>query len=236
MAKITPLNNDLHRNMTVNLSKNYVHAKEQHLLPVVVHEFASAATEFPIVYVKNSETGQFQAVALFGFQPGENLYVGEERWEGIYVPACLRHYPLRLIDGPSAEDPFTVAIDEENALVGEGGEHRLFDDEGVETDFLKKSGESMVQYVESNRITQAFINILSENDLLVQKNLSVEIDNQPVSIGGIYTVDEQKLNELDDEKFMDIRKRGFLAPIYAQMVSLNQIPRLARQKVINQST
>ncbi len=230
MANITALNKELHRNMTISHSKNYAHAKDQHILPVVVHEFASLCVEFPIVYVKNSDTGQFQAVAVMGFEPGENLYVGENQWDGVYVPACLRNYPLRLVNDKNDGKSMMVAVDEESPLVGEGGDNRLFDDEGQDSEFLKKSGQSMIQYVESAEITKAFINLLSEADLLVQKNLSVEINSKPMSIGGIYTVDESKLNELSEEKFSDLRKRGFLGPLYAQMISLNQVPRLAQLK------
>jgi len=231
VAKITPLNKETHLNLTVDRSKNYAHVKGEHLLPVVVHEFSALCTEFPIVYVKNSATGQFQAVAVMGFETGENLFCGENAWQASYVPSCLQSYPFRFVNDQNDTKNMMIAFDEESALVGEGGEHRLFDDEGIETEYLKSRGASMMRHLEHSEVTKGFVNELSKLELLVQKNLNVDIDGKPVTIGGIYTVDEKKLNEMDADAFEDLRKRGFLAAIYAQMISINQVPRLAKLKI-----
>jgi len=231
VAKITPLNKETHLNLTVDRSKNYAHVKGEHLLPVVVHEFSALCTEFPIVYVKNSATGQFQAVAVMGFETGENLFCGENAWQASYVPSCLQSYPFRFVNDQNDTKNMMIAFDEESALVGEGGEHRLFDDEGIETEYLKSRGASMMRHLEHSEVTKGFVNELSKLELLVQKNLNVDIDGKPVTIGGIYTVDEKKLNELNADAFEDLRKRGFLAAIYAQMISINQVPRLAKLKI-----
>jgi hypothetical protein len=231
VAKITPLNKELHLNLTIDRSKNYAHAKGEHILPVVVHEFAALCTEYPIVYVKNADTGQFQAVAVVGFEPGENLFCGDDVWHGSYVPSCLQSYPLRFVNDQNDEKNLLIAIDEESDLVREGGENRLFDEKGVETEYLNNRAGNMMRHLESSEITKGFVNQLSKLELLVQKNLSVEIDGKPLTIGGIYTVDEKKLNELDAETFEDLRKHGFVAPIYAQMISVNQVPKLAKLKI-----
>ena len=231
MAKITILNKEVHRKLTVDPSKDYAHAKDQHILPVVVHEFTALCTEFPIVFVKNADTGQFQAVAVVGFEPGENLFCGKDTWHGSYVPTCLLSAPLKFVNDQNDPKNLLLAIDEESSLVSESGKHRLFDDEGAETEYLSNRGKSMMNYLKSGEITKGFLNLLSEYELLVQKNLTVEVDGKPITIGGIYTVEEKTLNELDSEQFENMRKRGFLAPLYAQMISLNQVPRLAKMKI-----
>ena len=60
-------------------------------------EFADAAVDFPIVFVKvASPQGEpeMTPVAVFGLTAGENLYVQGSSWRARYVPAMLRMYPF----------------------------------------------------------------------------------------------------------------------------------------------
>ena len=66
--------------------------------------------------------------------------------------------------------------------------------------------------------------------MLSAQTLTIEIDGEKRDINGIYLVDEKKLNELSDEDFLDLRKRGFLGPIFSSLTSMHQVNRLARVK------
>ncbi len=231
MAKITALNKETHRDITVSKAANYPHTHDHNIIPVAVHEFAQAAAEFPIIFVKNAETNDYEAAIMTGLTRGENLYAAGPEWPGIYVPACIRDYPLRLVKVDPEADNFVLAIDEESDLVGEGRDIRLFDAEGEQTDFTRRAGENLVSYLENQHFTRGFLKLLVDADLLVQRQLEFKIGSEPMKISGIYLIDQEKFNQLPEETFSDFRKRGLLAPIYAHLISLNQMPRLLRMRV-----
>ncbi len=231
MAKIIALNKEKHRNTTINQSTKYSHTKENNIIPVVVHEFGLACAEFPIVFIKNIKTNEFQSVVVTGLSPGENLYVGGDQWAGIYTPSVIRDYPLRLAKVSPDEDSFVLAIDEDSDLMGEDGDIRLFDDEGEQTEYTRQAGENLMTYLQNEQLTKSFIKMLEEADLLTPRNLTVRIGDEPINISGVHLIDEEKFNRLSEETFNDFRKRGLLSPIYSHMISLNQMQRLINKRI-----
>ncbi|MAD88206.1 MAG: multidrug transporter [Pseudoalteromonas sp.] len=232
--QVQPLHNEKHANIKVQNGINVEFLKSQHLMPVVAHEFARVATEFPMAFVKNTETDQYQAVAMFGLEPGENLFVEDGKWTAGFAPLAAARYPFGLVKHPE-EDQFGIVIDEASPLVGEEEGNALFAD-GKETEYLERRKEALVNYVEFARVTEAFTAYLAEKDLLVQQTLTVEIAGEKKDINGIYLVDERKLNELSDEAYLELRKRGYLAPIFAFLTSTHQVARLARLKAKRQAS
>lgn len=227
---IKPLHNVEHKDFKIKNGFNADLVKDQHLVPVVAHEFARVANEYPIVFVKNNETGEFQPVAMLGLEPGENLIVKDGKWQGAYLPHALTRSPLVLSKNPENEEQLFVGINESSDLVNKEEGNALFDEKGEETDYLKRRKEGLVSYVEFSQITAAFTKFLADKELLIPQTLTLEIKGEKRDINGIYLIDEKKMNELSDEDFLDIRKRGFLPPIYSFLTSMPQVNRLARLK------
>jgi len=46
------------------------------------------------------ETGRFEPSALLGFQPQENLFFVDGRWDAAYVPLQIQRQPFSLITPP----------------------------------------------------------------------------------------------------------------------------------------
>ncbi|WNC71065.1 SapC family protein [Thalassotalea psychrophila] len=228
---IQPLNKTAHAKTKIKSQANFAHAKGQHLAPVVVHEFSRASAEFPVVFVKNTETGTFQSVVLFGVKPGENLYTETDTWEGTYAPAAVTNFPLALVPENNESDKFMVVIATDNAVVNEEEGNALFEENGEESEYLTRRKEALGKYFEHSHITQAFTKELADRDLLIQQNLEIAANGEKIQINGLYLVDEKKLNELSDEDYIALRKRGFLAPIYAHLNSMHQMHRLVKKKV-----
>ena len=143
-SNIQPLHNVTHANTKIKNGINIEFMKNQHLVPIVAHEFSRVANEYPIVFVKNSETGEFQPVAMLGLEPGENLFINEDRWTGLYVPHALVRYPLALVASPEDQQRLIVAVVQSSNLVSEDEGRALFDEKGEETDYLKRRKESLI--------------------------------------------------------------------------------------------
>ena len=230
-AKIAPLNNIAHKDIKVKNTLSFDHAKSQHLSLVVVHEFAKVAIDCPVVFVKDPESGQFRSVAMLGLEPNENLFYSRSKWKGTYIPANLRAYPFALA-GDENSDQLALCIDENSKLINKKDGEALFNEDGSETEFLNSRKNFLSQLVEKNHITKQFIKFLTDNELLAPQSLSLKLeDGSGHDLNGIYVINEKKLNELSDDVYLDIRKRGYMAPIYSQLSSMNQLQILGQLKV-----
>ncbi|MGL4474249.1 MAG: SapC family protein [Shewanella sp.] len=203
------------------------HLHDQHIVPVTLHEFPRVAVEFPIVFVKNTETGEFQAVAMLGLKPGQNLYVNDGRWSGLYQPHVVRDYPLGLILNPEVEDKVWIGIRDTSPIVNQSEGQALFNGD-KETEFLVARKEALISHFQQDQVTKHLLAKLAELELLESQTLTVEIKGEKRNINGLYLISEAKLTELSDEQFIELRRLGLIGPIYSHLTSLNQIQRLAQ--------
>jgi hypothetical protein len=74
MVDIVPIQVDVHSRIKINDS-NMAHVSSQQVIPIVFQEFLAAARNYPIVFVKNTDTGRFQSVCVLGIKPGQNKFV-----------------------------------------------------------------------------------------------------------------------------------------------------------------
>jgi hypothetical protein len=232
MNKIIPLNNDKHKLLKVTSSSDFRRFKDQHLIPVIAQDFSSLATEFPIVFVKNVETGQFIAVAMMGIRNGINLYCQDEHWSAPVFPLGFTNAPLSLVKRNENSDEVVVCIDESSNLVSEETGKALFNDQGEKTSYLKQRAQTLLNIAENNVQTQTIVKLFADKNLLVRRQLNVNLaaEKEPFTIDGIYTIDEQILNELNNEDFEQLRTKGLLPLVYAHLNSLHQIARLTMKQ------
>lgn len=230
MAKVEQLHNETHRNIKITKKNDVSDLSTQNVLPIVLGEFASAAMEFPIYFVKNPENEQYQVIALMGIQRGENLFVKDGKWDASYMPARYTHAPFGLLRNSQDENQFGIALDVESELVSETDGEALFNDAGEETEFLKKQKEAMGKYLEQERFTMMFAKELAAKDLLITRTINVSLGEKKMDIDGISMVDEDKLKALSDEDFLDLRKKGMMSSIYTHLFSTRQMNNLLRRK------
>jgi len=228
MTSFVPLTKEAHANTKVKIAADFDHVRNQHILPVLAQEFGPISGELPIVFVKNSESDTVAAVVMTSLTPGTNLLLDGDKWKTRYVPACVRNVPFVLMNAPEgSEGQFVVGVDEDHALVGDEGE-ALFNEDGSESEFLDARKKSLGQYYDFDQMTHAIAKLLEEKGLLEARTLTVEVKGEKRNIDGILVVSEEKLSELSDEDFLDLRKRGLLPMIYAHLGSLQHIQLLAR--------
>ncbi|QDE30462.1 SapC family protein [Shewanella polaris] len=228
--QITLLEQTKHGDLKL-IPSDYSHIAEQHIVPVTLHEINRAATEYPIVFVKNSDTNEFQSVAMLGLKPGQNLSVKDGKWLGLYIPAVVRDYPLGLIVNPDVKDKVWIGIRENAKEVTKTEGQAMFED-GKETPFLEARKKALISHYEQDQATRGILGYLAEKGLLINQILTVDVAGEKRNINGLYLIDEAKLNELSDEEFIELKKRGLLGPIYGHLGSLNQVNRLARIEVL----
>lgn len=229
--KVTPISQQKHSQTKIKVNNTFAQAKNQNLTLLTAQEFALASREYVIAFIKDSETGQFRPVALLGLTKEENLFYSEDGWKAGYVPQNLQAYPF---GGQVQEnsDQTIVCIYEDSHLVNDSEGESLFDAEGNNTDFLNKKAALVKTLLQNSWSTQHFAKYLADHQLIKPQSLTIRLEGQePYDLNGMYVIDEKKLNEVSDEEFIEIRKRGYLGPIYAALISQANINALAKLKV-----
>ncbi len=229
MANFVPVRKEQHQNLKLAGKRDLAHVAGQHIVSVTAAEYAQASASFPIVLVKNPDSPRYRSVAMLGLEAGENLYYNEEKWSGLSLPQSVGMAPFALGLDPDKENTLTACVDTDSALVGEDKELPLFDAEGKETELLSNVQNSLGRLYENEKMTENFIKELEENELLQELELNIDFSNgEKKKLTGLFTINEDKIKTLADDKVLDFHKRGLFVPIYAMLGSLGQMNRLAQ--------
>jgi SapC len=224
--KVVPLNKERHATKRVKEISSYSFAGQFHIAYVTMHEFARTAAIYPIVFLEDKDKDEFRPVALLGLDAGTNLFVGEGgKWDASYIPAIIRRYPFALAN-TDKEGQFTVCIDEASDLVSNTEGSPLFGADGAPSPVMDNVKRYLSELQQMDTLTRGFAKFLAEHNLLTPLNMRVRDQERVKNIGGCYVINEERLNNLSDELFKDIRAKRYLPAIYAQLISLAQIERL----------
>jgi hypothetical protein len=229
MSNFQALNNSQHQKLKIKTDGSYAHAENSHVVPLSVFELSQAQADYPIVLIKDAQTGQFHLVALVGLESNVNLFSHASGWQAEYIPMQLRGYPLALTASAENADNKIVAIDVAAASVNESEGEALFIDGGCQSEFLKNKVELMSQFSAQMPATQHFIKQLVKNELISPQSLTIKTNQgAEVNLTGLYIIDENKVSKLAPDLFNTLKEEHLLAAVYACMFSLQRISRLIK--------
>jgi hypothetical protein len=228
--QVVPVNKERHANKKVKPSSDFRFASGFHIAYVTTHEFARAAAIYPVVFLEDKQNDSYRPVVLLGLDAGENLFLDEQgQWSGSYIPAIIRRYPFALVKATDA-DQYIVCVDEASALLNDTEGAALFDESGQPTQVIENVKRYLGELQQMDQITGEFSSFLVQNNLLTPLNMRVNTANQVRNITGCYVINEERLNNFSDAKFLEVRQKGYLPAIYSHLISLSQIERLASLK------
>ncbi|WP_395339130.1 SapC family protein [Ningiella sp. W23] len=225
------LSSEAHKATKVAQREDFADFSDENLLSITIDEFAHAASSFPLVFIKNGNTGEFHSCALTGFEAGNNVYCATDntQWEGIYVPKVIRRVPFSLGLDPNADKSLTVYVDENSSALSTEHGQALFDEQGEETAFLKSVKQELVHFYNAELASQAFIKTLLDNKLLKEIEVIMQFDSsRSKRIKGLYTIEEEQLAALDESTIASFFKQQYFAPIYTMLASITQLNRMLR--------
>lgn len=237
MANFAPIRKEQHQTLKLAKTRDLSHVTGQHIVPVTATEYAQASASFPIVLVKNPDSDRYRSVAMLGLEAGENLYYQDEKWSALSLPQSIAMVPFSLGLDPDKENTLTACIDLDSPFVGEDKELALFEEDGKESEVLSNVQQSLGRLYDNERMTENFIKELQENDLLQELELNVALSTgEKKKLVGIFTINEEKVKSLADDKVIDFHKRGLFVPIYSMLSSLSQINRLVQLRNLASET
>ncbi|WP_165190380.1 SapC family protein [Caulobacter soli] len=224
MPNIAVLNSQTHRDLAVRTEAAARLGDGERFVPVVVTEFSHLAAHYPILLSKDANTGGFYFGAMLGFDPGENLFLDESKGHDAYRPLNLRR-------GPFYTAGSDLAVDLDHPRLAGAGGLRVFSEEGQPTAYLESVFAIMRDLRPGEEMTKVFIQTLLALKLIEPIDIDVGFDDGTTrQLQGLYTLNQDALRELPDDKVVELFRRGYLQLIYLVIGSLKQIPVLARRK------
>lgn len=221
------LNREAHKNLKLKPVPSFAYAASTNSVPLAGNEFALAARQLPILFIRDAGQQPFP-IALLGLRKDENLFVNADgRWDGNYIPAFIRRYPYVLGDKGDPGD-FNVCIDEDFAGFNANEGEPLFNDDGSESASLKRAIDFLNAYQTEAKRTEAFCQQIQKHDLLIPQTITVTPKSGPsYKMDGFSVVDEKKLGQLNDSETGNLLRSGYMGWIYAHLVSTHNISDLS---------
>ena len=199
----------------------------------VPSEFRRVQNEFPILFRRDLDSGHFSALALFGFENGENLFLEGDRWNARYRPLALSIQPFLVGRSADSQSPAQVHIDLGHARIAADGEEgvRPFDDFGQPTPYLEAVIEGLDELDQGYRASGEFYAALERYELLEPFSLDIELrDGAKHRLVGYHIIDEEKLRELEPGALAELHSAGHLMPIFMALASLANLSALIERK------
>ena len=220
------LNNVEHQNVRIITDRSAEYGDDVHFVMTFPIEFRRIQACFPIFFQKDASTGKFFPMALLGVEEGQNLFLGEDGWDAAYVPLMLQRGPFLIGYQQDAEAPegkrSVVSIDMDNPRISETDGEPLFLPHGGTSDFLGSMTRTLEDIQYGHQMNEEFVDMLLEFDLIESVAMEVELNNGAKrQLLGLYTINEDRLEQLDGEALGKLHSKHYLLSIYMILASLS---------------
>ncbi len=197
------------------------------------HEFRALQACYPIVFRRDLASGQVSALALFGFENGENLFLQGDRWDAPCKPLAHTVQPFLIGRAEGADDLRQVHVDLDHPRVTQSGDAgvRLFDEDGRASPLLENAAQLLGDLDAAYQASGAFFAAIERYDLLEPFTLEVPlIDGSKHTLVGFLAINEDKLRALDSAALGDLHRDGHLMPLFMAIASVGQFGGLVARR------
>jgi hypothetical protein len=197
-------------------------------------EFRHVQACYPIVFRKTHDGPAFEALALFGLEDGENLFLDADGWDAQYVPLAIKRQPF-LIGVAGEELTVHVYLESPRISVGQGEpeitSEAVFLPHGGPTPFLENMNSTLLALHQGLQSMAAFVAALAELDLLEAFVFDAEFNDASHNrLEGFYTINEDRLGALGGDALAALNRAGYLSAIYMVTASLSNFRNLIDRK------
>lgn len=228
------LNNVTHKDLKIIVKRGAEYGDDIWHAPIVPREFRQIAATYPIVFRKVSSTNQFEAVALFGFEPKENLYLDNNGWHADYIPLSVERIPFMIgqaADRITGEPQSVIHVDMAHPRISFTEGNNVFLPHGGNTPFLERINSVLAELMTGLTASKRFIDILLAEDLLEPFTLKFPVNNERLlELTGFYTINEDILRGLNGDQLARLHNQNHLELIYMVIASLTNVGKLIRKK------
>lgn len=230
------LNNVDHKDLKVITIRSAEYGDNVQCAVTFFWEFRSIQAHYPIFFSKNAGTGEFSAVAMFGFEDKENLFLSETGWDASYVPLSIRREPFLIgfqqsTDASIGDKEPVIHVDMDSPRLSENDGEGVFLAHGGISPYLEQTNSILNTINEGYPVHELFVRELVEHDLLEPFAIDIQLnDDSQNRLMGFHTINEDVLFKLGGDVLARLNEKGFLLPIYMAVASLSSIRDLIERK------
>ena len=230
------LNNIEHKDLKINTDRTEEMGDNVWFAQTFPLEFRNVQAHYPILFQKDANTGQFMPVALFGFENGDNLFLKNGQWDAAYIPFTIQRMPFYIgfqdvKNNGVKEKQRVITLDLDSPKVGKDKGVGLFLEYGGNSNYLENVAVVLETLHTGIQQNEPFIEALVSLDLLEAVTLDIELnDRSKNQLVGFYTINEENLNNLSQDKFIGLQQEGFIESIYMIIASQMHIHDLVARK------
>ena len=232
MANHVLLDNVIHKDLKIIGKRSESLGDNIPSLMTFPFEYRDVQTNFPICFCKDPETGQFYSAALFGFEEDENLFLDGDVWKAAYTPLMLERQPFFIgshNDNNGEQRHIYLDLDSPRVSLTDG--HPLFLEQGGTSAYLQRISSILEAIHQGQLQTQEFVELMLKYDLIESFTLNVELnDGSNNHLQGFYTINEEKLKDLDAKNIAQLIETGYLEAIFMMIASMSNFRTLIDKK------
>lgn len=236
MARYELLNNITHKDLRVATRFGREYGDETGMVVAFPTEFAELQREYPIFFRKDGEGGQWQAVALLGFDRSENLFLQDDRWNAAYLPGIVAKGPFLIgfqeqrIDGELRREP-VIHVDMDHPRVASGDGEPVFLPHGGSSPYLDHISAVLRGIRDGVDAAQAMYAAFDALGLIQPVKVDLQFDAaNRVSLTGLHGIDQERLAALDAPSLHGLHRAGYLEGAYLVQASMHNLRRLMAEK------
>jgi len=194
-------------------------------------EFRRLQNDYPILFRLDVERDTFAALAMFGFENGENLFLDGDRWDAGYIPLALDIQPFLIGGTPDQDGEKQVHVDMASPRIADGEGTRVFDDDGRPTPYLETIADKLGALDAGFRASGDFVAALRRHGLLEPLTLEITLDDGSINrLVGFHAIDEARLAGLDADVLGELSEADHLMPIFMAVASIGRLRELIARK------
>ncbi len=218
------LDKSRHADWKIGTPGNFSFAKDLSNVPLSAREVTRAAKFYPIVFPSEGVMPQ----ALLTVRKGESAFLDENgNWNAPYIPAHIRRYPFILAKTGNS-DSYALCIDRDAPHFKAEQGTPLFNEKGEPSDVLNRAMDFLKQLQADLANTERLLKQLEEQELLVPRQIELEVRGEKTRLRGFRAVDTEKLNKLEENLLGQWVKQGVMGIVYGHLMSLENVSRMVR--------
>jgi len=218
------LDNVTHRHLRLHTERAAHLGDARQFALALPAEFRQLQAHFPIVFQSVGDA-DFQPIVLLGLEEGQNLFLTDAGWDAPVVPMALQRDPF-LIGRNGDALQLHIDMDSPRIVRPEEGDvgTAVFMPHGGHSEYLDHV-VSLLEHLHAHaQALPAFIGALTEHQLLEPFMLDITLrDGTEGRLSGLFTIHEERLNELPGAALERLQRDGWLLPIYMQLASLSRL-------------
>lgn len=236
MTKHVMLNNIAHKDLRVITRYGAEFGDNVGTVLTVPTEYGDVQREYPIFFRKDPNTGEYQSVALLGFEKDENLFLEEGQWNASYVPGIIARGPFLIgfqeqqIEGELRKEP-VIHIDLDHPRVSQTEGQPVFLPQGGNSPYLDHVATVLRGLRDGLDISKAMFAAFTALDLIEPVKVEIKLSpEEGYSLVGLHTINREKLAALDGQALEKLNKSGFLQGAFLVIASMNNVKKLIGMK------